>query len=139
MTQTTTTAPDNHAAAQPQAGGLLGSLTPILLMVLAFYFLIMRPQQKREAKRRELINSVKRGDKVVTTGGILGTVHKIVGEKEVSLEISEGVRIRILKNYVSEVVEKNSELGKEEDEISDSNDKVAEKKAITKRAPLKKK
>ncbi|MCR5224990.1 MAG: preprotein translocase subunit YajC [Alphaproteobacteria bacterium] len=88
----------------------MGSLAPIALMILVFYFLIMRPQQKREAKRRELINSVKRGDKVVTASGIIGVVHKIVSETEVSLEVSEGVRIRVLKNAISEVLAKSASI-----------------------------
>ncbi|MDR0968837.1 MAG: preprotein translocase subunit YajC [Holosporaceae bacterium] len=136
-TQTTTTTPPANEAAKP--AGLMGSLTPIVLMFLAFYFLIMRPQQKREAKRRETINAVKRGDKVVTAGGVLGTVHKIVTEKEISLEISEGVRVRVLKSSVAEVLEKGSDLGKEETEVSDDVKQSAVKKTIAKKAPLKKK
>jgi len=74
-------------------------------MLLAFYFLLMRPQQKREAKRRELINSAKRDDRVLTSSGIVGRIHKVLNEKEISLEISDGVRIRILKTAVSEILE----------------------------------
>jgi preprotein translocase subunit YajC len=99
----------NHAEAP--GGGLLGALTPITLMVLVFYFLIIRPQQKREAKSRELINSLKRGDKVVTVAGIIGIVHKIIGEKELSLEVVDGTRLRMLKSSVTQVLERNSELG----------------------------
>ncbi|MDR3187549.1 MAG: preprotein translocase subunit YajC [Holosporaceae bacterium] len=93
------------------AGGLLGALTPITLMVVAFYFLMIRPQQKREAKMQELMSSLKRGDKVVTVAGIIGVVHKIVGEKELSLEVVDGTRLRMLKSSVTQVLERNSELG----------------------------
>jgi preprotein translocase subunit YajC len=116
---TTTTANSSAVSHQQPTAGILGSLTPVVLMVLAFYFLILRPQQKREAKRRELINSIKKGDKIVTSGGILGIVHKIVGENEISLEIAESTRIRILKNFISEVLEKNTNLGKE-NELEDT-------------------
>jgi preprotein translocase subunit YajC len=119
-TQTTTTQP--AAPVNPQQPGLLGSLTPIALMVLVFYFLIMRPQQKREANRRELIASAKKGDRIVTTGGIIGVFHKAVGEKEISLEIAENVRIRVLKDSVTGVLEKGS--GKN---FEDSSDKDSEK------------
>ena len=108
MTSTTSTSTQQTQCPTSQAGSLMGSLTPIALMIVVFYFLIMRPQQKREAKRRELINSVKRGDKVVTASGIIGIVHKIVSETEVSLEVSEGVRIRVLKNAISEVLNKSA-------------------------------
>ena len=98
-------------------------------MILVFYFLIMRPQQKREAKRRELINSVKRGDKVVTASGIIGVVHKIVSETEVSLEVSEGVRIRVLKNAISEVLDKSAcvEETKAEEKITEAKVNEAKK------------
>ena len=110
MTNTTSTTTQQTQCPTTQAGSLMGSLAPIALMILVFYFLIMRPQQKREAKRRELINSVKRGDKVVTASGIIGVVHKIVSETEVSLEVSEGVRIRVLKNAISEVLAKSASI-----------------------------
>jgi preprotein translocase subunit YajC len=146
MTATTQTTTATPAASGAQSAGLIGSLAPILLMFMAFYFLIIRPQQKRDAKKRELINAVKRGDRVVTSGGILGTVHKVVGEKEVSLEISEGVRVRILKNSISEVLEKGTDLGQEEPTGSEvataaEEDKVPPKRSVGRKAPssLKKK
>ncbi|MDR2067604.1 MAG: preprotein translocase subunit YajC [Holosporaceae bacterium] len=107
----TAVAPATSAPTETPGGGLLGALTPITLMVLVFYFLIIRPQQKREAKNRELINSLKRGDKVVTIAGIIGVVHKIIGEKELSLEVIDGTRLRMLKSSVTQVLERNSELG----------------------------
>ncbi|MDR1361653.1 MAG: preprotein translocase subunit YajC [Holosporaceae bacterium] len=83
---------------------LASSLMLPFLILVAFYFLLMRPQQKRETKRRNMVNSLKRGDRVVTAGGILGSIHKIIGEKEVSLEVAEGVRLRMLKSAVGEVL-----------------------------------
>ncbi|MDR2158162.1 MAG: preprotein translocase subunit YajC [Holosporaceae bacterium] len=126
-TQTTTTSPATTVQQQPS---LLGSLTPILLMVLVFYFLIMRPQQKREAKRRNLVNSVKRGDRVLLSSGIIGILHKIIGEKEVSLEVSENVRIRVLKNSIAEILEKGSDLENEDTApVSSTASKSAPKKS----------
>ncbi|MDR0677883.1 MAG: preprotein translocase subunit YajC [Holosporaceae bacterium] len=119
-----TVVPANNAASQQQPG-LVGALTPIILMVLVFYFLIIRPQQKKETKRRSLVNSVKKGDKVVTSCGIIGVLHKIIGEKEVSVEISDGVRIRMLKDSIAEVLGKDSGLGK--DDVEESINKVTEK------------
>ena len=94
--------------AQPQTS-VLGSFTPLILIMIAFYFLLFRPQQKREAKRREMINAMKKGDRVVTVGGIIGSVHKIIDEREISLEISENVRMRILKNAITEVLKNSSD------------------------------
>ncbi len=115
-TQTTTTTPATSGVCPPSAGpsGLLGSLAPMLLILLAFYFLLMRPQQKKDAKRREMINAVKRDDKVLTTSGIVCKVHKILNEKEIILEVAEGIRMRFLKTAISEILEKSADIGVEE-------------------------
>jgi preprotein translocase subunit YajC len=114
-TQSTTvpSAPLNTGVA-----GFFGTVTPMILMLVAFYFLLMRPQQKREAKRKSMIDSVKKDDKIVTASGIIGKIHKIVSPTEVSLEISEEVRIRILKSSISEILGKESELGNTENKAS---------------------
>ncbi|MDR0677910.1 MAG: preprotein translocase subunit YajC [Holosporaceae bacterium] len=132
-TSQVTTAPP-ITTGQPQHG-MVGSLVPFVLIVLVFYFLMYRPQQKHEAKRRSIIASLKKGDRVVTSSGIIGVLHKIINEKEISLEISENVRIRMLKNSITEVLEKNSQLEKE-DEILVS--KIASKSASKKSTPEKK-
>lgn len=90
-------------------------------MLVAFYFLLMRPQQKRDAKRREMISAVKRGDKVVLTSGIIGIIHKVLNDSEISLEISEEVRVRVLKNSISDILDKNADLGKNETEVEEKN------------------
>jgi preprotein translocase subunit YajC len=102
---TTASTPINTGAA-----GIFGTITPMLLMFVAFYFLLMRPQQKREAKRKSMIDSIKKDDMVVVSNGIIGKIHKIVNQSEISLEISEGVNIRVLKSSISEVLDKKSEL-----------------------------
>ena len=106
--------------ATPPSGSALSSLLPLVLMIAAFYFLLIRPQNKREAKRREMINAVKRGDRVITAGGIIGNVHKIIDEREISLEIAENVRMRILKTAITEVL-KNSEKSTESTADADEN------------------
>ena len=117
-------------AAQQNTGmsGILGSMMPLLLMLFAFYFLLMRPQQKRDAKRREMINAVSRGDKVVLTSGIIGTVHKIIGDNQISLEVSENVRIRVLKNAISEVLGKGALFDEHSNGGNSGNNKGSQKK-----------
>lgn len=117
----TVVAPITSGTCPPNTGigGIFGSIAPLLLMLVAFYFLLMRPQQKRDAKRREMINAVKRGDKVVLTSGIIGTIHKILNDREVSLEISEEVRVRVLKNSISDILNKNSDIEKNEAKIEE--------------------
>jgi len=144
-TQATTTSPATNGVCPPSAGaaGLFGSLTPMLLIFLVAYFLLMRPQQKREAKRREMINAVKRDDKVLTTGGIIGRVHKILNEKEIVLEVAEGVRMRFLKTSVSDVLEKGSDIGDESEidavSVSKTSKEEAKKAAVKKKPVAKKK
>lgn len=129
VTSTTTTSTPAGSPGQASVG-LMGAFTPILLMIVFFYFLIIRPQQKREVKRKSLIDSIKKGDRVVTSCGIVGVIHKIVSSDEVSLEVAENVRIRILKNSISSILDKKSNLGKAE-----SNGGPNEKSESKKRLP----
>lgn len=91
------------SGAAPALGGLSG-LLPMLLIIPVFYFLLIRPQQKKAKEHKVLISGVKRGDRIVTNGGILGTVTKVIDNGEVQLEIAEGVRIRILRAAIGEIV-----------------------------------
>jgi len=75
---------------------------PLLLIFAVFYLFIIRPQQKREKKRKAMIQAVQRGDKVVTAGGIHGKVHQ-VDESSVLLDVDGGVKLRIEKNSVASV------------------------------------
>lgn len=128
---TTSTTGSVNVPAGNAAPSLMGAMAPILLVIIFFYFLIIRPQQKREAKRQAMIGATKRGDKVVTSSGIIGVIHKIISDSEISLEIAEGVRIRVLKNSIANVLDKKSELGKEIDE-DEKKDTKKFKKSITK-------
>lgn len=110
QTTTTTSVPSQQGA---PSQSIIGSFAPILIMILAFYFLMIRPQQKRETKKKEMLSALKKGDKAVTASGIIGTVHKVVSNDEVSFEIAEGVRIRILKSAITSVLDKSSSLGKD--------------------------
>lgn len=77
-------------------------LVPTILIIGIMYFLMIRPQQKRMKEHREMIAAVRRGDTVVTSGGILGKVTK-VEDNELQVEIADGVRIKVLRTTVSEV------------------------------------
>ncbi len=81
------------------AGGWL-SLAPIALMILIFYFLLIRPQQKREKERKQLIEAIQKGDKVLTVGGIYGTVASIKDENIVILKIADGTKVEFAKSSI---------------------------------------
>lgn len=105
------------AYAQAAAGGsgnMLVSLLPFVLIFAIMYFLIIRPQRQRMKKHEEMIGSVRRGDTIVTAGGIIGKVTKVLDDKEVQVELAEGVRVRIVRSMVSDVRSKGEPAKDEE-------------------------
>jgi preprotein translocase subunit YajC len=76
---------------------------PLVAIIAIFYFLFIRPQQRRAKQHQELIKNVRRGDTVVTSGGLIGKVSKVVDDNEIQVEIADGVRVRVLRQMVSEV------------------------------------
>ncbi len=89
------------------AGGepsFLISLLPLVLIFVVFWFLLIRPQQKRMRAHREMIGALQKGDKVVTAGGIFGVVHKVVDDGTLEVEIAQGVRVRVARATISENV-----------------------------------
>ena len=77
-------------------------LAPILLMVVLFYFMLIRPQQKRQKEHQAMLGNLKRGDNVVLSSGVLGKIVR-VEEKEVGVEIAQGVTVKVLKGMITEV------------------------------------
>jgi len=91
-----------------QTGGagpdpLINMLVPLLMVLPIFYFLLWRPQQQRLKQHRAMIEAVKRGDTVVTAGGIVGTVVKVKDDGEVEVEIAKDTRVRVLKSSITDV------------------------------------
>ena len=82
---------------------VLMSLVPFVLIFVIMWFLIIRPQQKRVKSHQEMIKNVRRGDTIVTSGGIIAKVSKVIDDAELEAEIADGVRVRILKGMVSDV------------------------------------
>lgn len=102
------------AFAQGTGGGsdMLVQFVPILLMFVIFYFLLLRPQQQRVKAHREMVSNVRRGDTVVTAGGIIGKVTKVKDDTEVEVEIAENTRVRVVKATITDVKAKG-EAGKD--------------------------
>ena len=84
-------------------GGLLLQMVPFLLIFVVIYFLILRPQQKRVKEHREMVSSLRRGDVVVTSGGLVGKVSKVIDDVEIQVELAEGVRVRVVRQMITEV------------------------------------
>jgi len=97
----------SQAWAQGAGGGggdFLVQLFPLVLIFVVFYFLLIRPQQAKARAQREMLAGVKRGDRVVTGGGIIGLVTKVISDNEVQVELAEGVRVRIIKQTITDIL-----------------------------------
>ena len=94
------------AYAQGAGGGdAFTSFLPIILIFVIFYFLLIRPQQKKMKAHRAMLGQIKRGDKVLTGGGIIGTVTKVKEDTdEITVEIADGIRVEVLRGTVSDVL-----------------------------------
>src|ERR1051326_5620490 len=77
---------------------MLVSLLPFILIFVIMYFLILRPQQKRQKQHQEMIKNVRRGDTVITSGGLIGKVIKVVDDEQIEVEVADGVRVRQAKS-----------------------------------------
>jgi preprotein translocase subunit YajC len=96
--------------AVPGGGGAMDiftSLMPILLLVVIFWLLIFRPQQKRAKQHQAMLSSITRGDTVVTTGGIIGKVTKVVEGEDLEIEIAQGTRVKVVRSMIADVRSKS--------------------------------
>ena len=96
-----------QAAGQTGAGGLLGSmLIPMVLVFGIMYLLIIRSQQKQMKTHKAMIEALRRGDQVVTQGGIVGKVSKVMEDGMVEVEIADGVKVKVLRHTITSVLNK---------------------------------
>lgn len=92
-------------AAAGGAAGIVMQLAPLMLIFVVFYFLLIRPQQKRAKEHRAMLTQLKRNDRIITAGGIIGTVTKVKeGSEEVEIEIAPNVRINVVRNTISTLI-----------------------------------
>ncbi len=84
-------------------GGMIMSLLPFVLIFVIMYFLILRPQQKRAKQHQEMVKNVRRGDTVITNGGLIGKVTKVIDDDQIEIEIADDVRIRQLRTMLTDV------------------------------------
>jgi preprotein translocase subunit YajC len=85
---------------QGGAGGLLGSLLPLVLIFVIFYFLLIRPQQKKAKEHKNMLDNLKKGDKIITSGGIYGIIEA-VGANTITIKVGENVKVKLGKPYVA--------------------------------------
>ena len=94
-------------------GGMLMSLLPFVLIFVIMYFLILRPQQKRVKTHQEMVKNVRRGDTVVTNGGLVGKVTKVIDDDQIEIEIADDVRIRQMRSMLADVRAKGEPVKEE--------------------------
>ena len=103
------------SAAYAQGPGITGifdnqsaliQFLPLVLIFVVFYFLLIRPQQRKAKDHKTMLDALRRGDRVVTGGGIIGTVARVENPEEVTVDIADGVRVRVLRSTISSVLAK---------------------------------
>ena len=94
-----------HAQAATQQPSMLASFIPLILIFLIFYFLLIRPQQKKQKEHKVLLDSIQRGDEILSSGGILGKVIKVDNDK-LTVEIAKGVNVSVIRSTVADVIKK---------------------------------
>ena len=105
--------------------GTMGQFLPLILIFVVFYFLLIRPQQKKAKAHREMLSALHRGDRIVTAGGLVGTITKVNSDTELTVEISDGVRVRVMRGMISDVMAKTEarDAANDSDEATDKNKK----------------
>lgn len=93
-----------QAAGGAGGGNAFQAFLPLILIFVVFYFLLIRPQQKKMKQHKELLESIRRGDKVITGGGIIGTVTKVDNDNELTVEIAKDVKVKVQRATISGVV-----------------------------------
>ena len=115
------------AWAQSGGGGFGGmeSLLPLVLIFVVFYFLLIRPQQKKAKVHREMLGNLRRGDRIVTNGGLVGNVTRVPNDTELIVEIADGVKVRVMRGMIAESMAKSGPVssskskGKKKEEVVD--------------------
>ncbi len=127
--------PPAHAQSMPPVSPELMNYGMIVLIFLVMYFLVIRPQSKKAKMHQQMITTLRRGDQVLTAGGIIGTVHKVDGDQEILVDIAEGVRVRIAKATVTQVISKTEPLKPQDSDLVQDepiDDPLLKKKKVVK-------
>ncbi|MFX0544675.1 preprotein translocase subunit YajC [Roseovarius sp. S1116L3] len=89
-----------------EGGSAFAQFIPLILIFAIMYFLLIRPQQKKLKNHRAMVEALRRGDQVVTQGGLIGKVSKVKDDDEIEVELAQGVKVRVVKSTIAQVVSK---------------------------------
>ena len=88
------------------SGSGFAQFVPLILIFVIFYFFLIRPQQKKIKEHKSMVSALKRGDEVITSGGIVGTIEKVLGDDKVDIQISENVTVQVVQSTIQGLVNK---------------------------------
>jgi len=91
------------------SGSGIGQFIPLILIFVIFYFFLIRPQQKKVKEHKLMVENLKRGDKVITSGGIVGTIERVIDNDKVEVEITENVKVEVIKSTGIQALVSNTE------------------------------
>ena len=107
------------SAADPLGG--FGMIVPLVLMFGVMYFFMIRPQQKRQKEHQAMVRAAKRGDRIVTSGGIVGVITKANdADNDVEVEIAQGVKVRVMRTHIADILNRTAEPAKPKDAAKDA-------------------
>ena len=98
-----------HSAETMQSGAMVANLMPLFFILVIFYFMLIRPQQKKYQKHAEMVNGIKKGDRVLTGGGIIGSVAKVDADGFLHVEIASGVKVKVVRDTIVNVTSQGGE------------------------------
>ena len=123
--------PANAQAAGGFGGFDFMSILPLVLIFAVFYFFLIRPQQKKAQEQKNLLSALRRGDRIVTNGGLIGIIHKVVNDQELQVEIADGVRVRVVRSMVASLLSKTEPVADKSEDKSPVEEKhTAPKKSL---------
>jgi preprotein translocase subunit YajC len=108
-------APVAAGAATPSTGSMFMQFLPLLLIFVVFYFLLIRPQQKKFNEHKTMLDNLRRGDKVITGGGIIGTIVKLDGQDQFVVEIADDIKVKVLRSTVQGLLAKTEPVKANDD------------------------
>jgi len=98
--------PAHAQAAGGDAGSIFLQFVPLILIFAIMYLLLIRPQQKKVKEHQAMVSALRRGDQVVTQGGLIGKVTRVKDDAEIEVELAEGVKVRVVRNTIAQVMSK---------------------------------
>lgn len=128
--------PANAQAAGFSLGGFdVMSILPLVLIFVVFYLFLIRPQQKKAQQQRELLTSLTRGDRVLTVGGIIGVITKVINDQELQIEIADDVKVRVARAMVADRISKTEPVSDSHEEKTPRVEKKAKPTQSLKKSP----